>query len=137
MGEVRASVKLTNATDEALVRRGQLTAERVRSYQADALINTGAVMTVLPVHVVQQLGLNFTGRRLAEYADGRTDAVEVTEAVTINIQGRMTLDETLVLGSEVIIGQTVLEKPDLLPDCANRRLIPNPAHPDQPVLKIK
>jgi hypothetical protein len=25
----------------------------------------------------------------------------------------------------------------LLVDCANRRLLPNPAHPDQPVSKVK
>ena len=42
-----------------------------------------------------------------------------------------------MLGSEVLIGQTVLESLDLLVDCANHRVIPNPAHPDQPVIKIK
>ena len=42
-----------------------------------------------------------------------------------------------MLGDEVIIGQTVLGKLDLLVDCANRRLAPNPAHPDQPVTKVK
>jgi hypothetical protein len=39
--------------------------------------------------------------------------------------------------AEVLIGQTVLEKLDLLADSANRRLVPNPAHPDQPVSKVK
>ena len=50
---------------------------------------------------------------------------------------RDTLEEAMVLGDEVLIGQTVLEKLDLLADCANQRLIPNPAHPDQPVTKVK
>ena len=50
---------------------------------------------------------------------------------------RRTTEETLVLGSEVIIGQTVLESLDLFVDCLSRRVIPNPAHPDQPVVKIK
>ena len=48
-----------------------------------------------------------------------------------------TPSKRLVLGDEVLIGQTVLEKLDLHADCANRRLIPNPAHPDQPVSKVK
>ena len=49
-----------------------------------------------------------------------------------------TLEEALVLGDEVLIGQTVLDKKlDLLTDCANRRLVANPAHPDQPVSKVK
>ena len=47
------------------------------------------------------------------------------------------IDGKLVLGDEVRIGHTVLGKLDLRPDCANRRLIPNPAHPDQPVSKVK
>ena len=137
MGEVRTEVTLTNAIDEGLVRRGQLPKDQVRHYVADALVDTGAVRTVLPVHVVQELGLEILGERIAEYADGRKDAVGVTEAVDIDIDGRSTVDEALVLGDEVIIGQTVLEKLDLLVDCARGRLIPNPAHPDQPVTKVK
>ncbi len=137
MGEVRTEVTLTNAIDEGLVRRGQLLKDQVRHYVADALVDTGAVRTVLPVHVVQKLGLEILGERIAEYAHGRKDAASITEAVDIDIDSRSTVDEALVLGDEVIIGQTVLEKLDLLVDCARGRLIPNPAHPDQPVTKVK
>ena len=137
MGEVRSQVKLTNATDQSLVRRGQLTSDQVRAYTADALVDTGAVRSVLPMHVVQQLGLAVVDRQVAEYADGRQDVVGVTEALDFDIDGRRTLDEALVLGDEVIVGQTVLEKLDLLVDCVNRRVVPNPAHPDQPVSKVK
>lgn len=137
VGEVRTIARLSNAIDEALVRRGQIRPEQVRTYRADALVDTGAVRTVLPVHVVQQLGLAITGERIAEYADGRKDAVGVTEPLKIDIDGRTTVEEALVLGDEVIIGQTVLETLDLHVDCANKRLFPNPAHPDQPVVKIK
>ncbi len=137
MGEVRVKAKLTNAIDEALVRRGMLKPEQVRSYEADALVDTGAVRVALPVQVVQRLGLTIRGQRVAEYADGRKDIVDVTEPLIIEIEGRDTLEEALVLGDEVLIGQTVLEKLDLFVDCVNRRLIPNPAHPDQPVSKVK
>ena len=51
--------------------------------------------------------------------------------------GPDTVEEALVLGDEVLIGQTVLEKLDMLVDCVNQRLVPNPAHPDQPVTKVK
>ncbi len=43
----------------------------------------------------------------------------------------------MVLGHEVVIGHTALEKLDLCVDGVTRRLIPNPAHPDQPVSKVK
>jgi hypothetical protein len=137
MGEIRTKVRLVNAIDEALARRGQLPAGQIRSYEADAMVDTGAVRSVIPVHVLQGLGLGVRGQRVAEYADGRQDVVGVSEPVVFNVLGRDTLEEALVLGDEVLIGQTVLEKLDLLADCANRRLIPNPAHPDQPVSKVK
>ncbi len=137
MGEVRVRAKLTNAVDEALVRRGMLRPEQVRSYEADALVDTGAVCMILPSEVVARLGLATRGQRVAEFADGRTEAVGVTESLVVELEGRNTLEEALVLGDEVLIGQTVLEKLDLFVDCQRRRLVPNPAHPDHAVTKVK
>ena len=137
MGEVRVKARLTNAVDEDLVRRGMLAPEQVRAYDADALVDTGAVRTVLPPHVVARLGLGTRGQRMTEYADGRVEAVDVTGPVIVELEGRDTLEEALVLGDEVLIGQTVLEKLDLFVDCQGRRVVPNPAHPDQPVTKVK
>ncbi len=137
MGEVRANTLLVNAVDEALARRGQIAADEIRQYEADALVDTGVVRSILPAHVVQQLGLAIRGQRVVEYADGRNEAVGVTEPVIFNIYGRDTMEEALVLGDEVLVGQTVLEKLDLLVDCARQKLVPNPAHPDQPVTKVK
>ena len=137
MGEVRVKAKLINAVDEDLVRRGMLKPHDVRRYEADAVIDTGAVRTVIPTHVVQVLGLTERGKRIAEYADGRKDAVGITSPVIIELEGRDTLEEALILGDEVLIGQTVLEKLDLFVDCQRQMLVPNPAHPDQPVSKVK
>ncbi len=137
MDEVRVKVKLINALDRALARRGQIKKEEIRSYETNALIDTGAVSSVVPQFVMQQLGLESDGQRVAEYADGRKDTVELTEPITYEIMGRTTTEGAMVLGDEVLIGQTILEVMDLLVDCTNRRVIPNPAHPDQPVVKIK
>lgn len=137
LGEVRVKVKLTNGGDEVLVRRGLLTADKIRSYEADALVDTGAVRSVLPIHVVQLLGLAIVDKARATYANDAAEDVDVTEMVGITLLGRRITEETLVLGSEVLIGQTVLESLDLQVDCTNHRVIPNPAHPDQPVIKIK
>src|SRR6516164_585305 len=137
MGEIRVKVKITNSMDEMRLRRGEIKLSEVRTYEADAMVDTGAVRSVIPAHVKQQLGVLDRGHRVAEYADGRTESVEITEPIIFDIAGRDTPEEALVLGDEVLIGQTVLEKLDLLADCANHRLIPNPAHPDQPVSKVK
>jgi clan AA aspartic protease len=130
MGEAKTQVKLINATDESLARRGQLAPEKVRVYETNAVVDTGAVCTILPADVVQFLGIDSPDQRAAEYADGRKEIVSVSDSVIVVIRGRRTKDEALILGDEILIGQTVLEKLDLHVDCANQRVIPNPAHPD-------
>jgi clan AA aspartic protease len=136
MGEIRTKLLLTNAVDEALASLGKLPFDQVRRMEVDAVVDTGAVSPVLTVHVVDQLGLLTRGNRVAQMA-GRNEVVGVTGPVVFEIQTRNTIEEALILDDEVLVGQTVLEKLDLLADCANQRLIPNPAHPAQPVLKVR
>jgi predicted aspartyl protease len=137
MGEVRTATLLTSGVDEDLTRRGQLSADKIRRYEADAMVDTRAVRSIIPPHVVERLGLTIRGKRVVEYADGRNDVMDVTGPILFTILKRDTLEEALVLGDQVLIGQTVLEKLDLMVDCNSRRVIPNPAHPDQPVTKVK
>jgi clan AA aspartic protease len=137
MGEVKVRTKLVNHVDEVRAREGEIPMERVRTYETDATVDTGAVRMIIPQFVLEQLGIGTNRGAVAEYADGRKDAVRVSDGILINIMGRETIDEALILGDEVLIGQTVLEKMDLLVDCHERRVIANPAHPDQPVSKVK
>lgn len=137
MGAIRVKVRLVSSYDEMRVRRGELAADQMRSCETEALVDTGAVRTVIPLQVQQQLGLATRNQATAEYADGRKETVGVTEPVIFEIMHRNTLEEALVLGTEVLIGQTVLEKLDLWADCAGQRLVPNPAHPDQAVSMVK
>ena len=95
------------------------------------------VRSVIPVHVLERLGVQPRGSRVAQYAEGRKETVGISEPIIFDILGRDTLEEAMVLGDEVLIGQTVLEKLDLLADCGNHRLVPNPDHPDQPVSKVR
>jgi predicted aspartyl protease len=129
MGEVHVKARLTNAIDEALARRRTLAPDRVRSYEADALVDTGATRTVLPPEVVDRLGRGIRGQLVVGDADGHQEALSVTEPLVVEIDGHDTFDEALMLGDQVLIGQTVLGKLDLLVDCDGRRLIPNPRRP--------
>ncbi len=137
MGEVRAKVLLTNATDAQMARQRLIPQDQVRHYLADAMVDTGAVTMVIPPHVLHHLGVESGRERMAVLADGSRRGVPVTSALGVEILGRDTIDEALVMGDEVLIGQTILEKTDLLVDCANRQLVPHPDHPDQPILKVK
>ena len=137
MGEIRVKVILTNSADEMLHRRRKLKKSDIRRFETDAVVDTGAVRSVIPVYVMEKLGVMTRGQRVADYADGRKESVGITEPIIFDILGRDTLEEALVLGDEILIGQTILEKLDLLADCANQKLIPNPAHPNQPVSKVR
>jgi clan AA aspartic protease len=137
MGAVRVKVKLTNAIDEELVTRGLLAPSLLRQYEVDGLVDTGAVSLVIPIQLVEQLGLRIRGQRMAQYANGSEEVIGVTGPVIIECEGRETVVEALAVGNEVLIGQVVLEQTDLLVDCKNQRLIPNPEHPNYPVAMIK
>lgn len=135
MGEIRVRVKLTNAVDAVLAHQGRLPAEQVRCCETDAMVDTGAIRSVIPASLVPSLGVEIMDRRPAQLADGSQQSVDVTGPILFELEGRKTLEEALVLRNEVLIGQTVLEAVDLLADCRGRRLVPG--HPDGPVLKIK
>lgn len=133
--EIRVQVKLLNAGDEALVRRGLLSPEQVRSYIADAIVDPDLYVSVLPSQVVRQLGLTTIGK-VRGSAIGVARMVEQTEIVTIDINGRRTVTDALVAGSEVVIGRIVLAHLDLVLDRAQVKVVPNPAHPDGPVFRV-
>ena len=131
MGEVHIRARLTNAFDEALFRRGALTADRVRSCEVDVVVDTGTAHMVLPREIADRLGLAIRSHQVAYLAGGHSEGVDVTEPLIVEIDGRTTADEALMLGDEVLIGQTVLEKLDFLVDCSRQQLVSNPKHGGQ------
>jgi clan AA aspartic protease len=137
MGEVRAQVRLINVADITAVAAGKLDPKGVRSVEANAMVDTGAVRSCVPQPLLDRLGIQPLEHTLVEYANGQKKAVGVAYGIVFDILHRRTSDDALVLGDEVLIGQTLLEKLDLVVDCVNRRVMPNPAHPDVPVNKLK
>ena len=137
MGEVRVKVKLTNTADAAAAAAGKMAADAVRTVEADALVDTGAVRSCVPAALLQRLGIFPADQMMVQYANGAKEAVGVAYGVQFEIMHRKSSDDALILGDEVFIGQTLLEKMDLFVDCAGRRLVPNPAHPDFAVNKLK
>ena len=135
MGEVRIKVKLSNVADQAAVAAGQLSPDQVRNVEADAMVDTGAVRSCIPAPLLERLGIKPYDRVTVELADGRKNEVGIADGVRFEIMHRRSSDDALILGDEVLIGQTLLEKMDLLMDCTRRRLVP--AHPEGAVNKLK
>jgi predicted aspartyl protease len=135
MGEVRVKVKLTNGGDQMAADGGDLDLAQIRTCEVEGMVDTGAVRSVIPEAVARRLGLPAARMKTVAFADGRTQSVPLAGPLVFEIDGRDTFDDAYVLGDEVLIGQTVLEKMDLLVDCARHRLVP--AHPEGPINKLK
>ena len=136
MGQVHVRVVLTNHREAVLARLGQLDASRVHRYETEALIDTGAVRSTIPAAVAERLGLFRLRKTDAKYADGRVEEVDVTEAVTVEILGRETEMNPMILGEQILLGVIVLEGLDLMVDCNRNRLVPYQGTWDQPVFRV-
>ena len=103
------------------------------------LVDSGAVMLVLPQDLVETLGLSEVGKVIVTYADERKEERPVAGIVTVKVGNRLTSVNCVVglPNSEPLLGQIVLEAMDLLVDCAQQKLVPRPESPFLPLLKVK
>ena len=126
MGKVVERVRITNIFHPE------------KSVEVDALIDTGATMVVLPQDIVDKLGLRKVREVKVRYANNKVEIKPVYRAVIIEIFGREGTFDVIgeEEGSQPLIGQVVLEVLDLIVDPKTRKLIPNPASPETPMINI-
>jgi clan AA aspartic protease len=136
MGQVHVQLVLSNYREAVLARLGQFDVSQVHRYETEALIDTGAVQSVIPSAVADRLGLMRLRRTDAQYADGRIEEVDLAEVVIIEMLGRQIEITPMVLGEHVLLGVMVLEGLDLMVDCHNNRLVPSQGTWDQPVFRV-
>ena len=139
MGEMVVSVELENTTDRDIASGGLRDESTVRRTRVEGVVDTGAVMLVLPENVVTRLGLRTRRQVAVIYADERRETRLVAGPVTIRIGNRFMITDAIVGPplSELLIGQIVLAALDLVADWANRTVAPRPESPDSPLLKLK
>jgi len=138
MGEVRVSVRLENASDKYRAVEGSLGDRPIRFYSGIGIVDTGAIMLAIPESVSSAVGLIPTGSFVAGMADGARTRLPVAGPVDITIKGRTMTTEAAILpsGTEILIGQIVLERLDLFVDCRGQTLVPRPESPDIPLLNM-
>ena len=126
MGKVIEKVKITNVFEPS------------KSVEIDALIDTGATMVVLPQDMVNKLGLRKVREVKVRYANNKVEMKPVYRAVVIEILGREGTFDIICEeeGSQPLVGQVVLEILDLVVDPRTRKLMPNPASPETPMIDI-
>lgn len=139
MGEIKVKIDLENFGDRYLYNKNIIQADEIRKYQIEALVDTGAVMLMLPQDVVEKLGLEELRKVIVQYADERKEERSVAGTVTIKIGDRF-MNTDCVIGppsSECLIGQVILEELDLIADCQTQTLASRPESPIYPSLKMK
>jgi clan AA aspartic protease len=139
MGEIRLKIQLENTVDREMVKREVLPKDQVRTFEVDAMVDTGAVMLMLPQDVVEKLGLRTMRTVVVTYADERKEERAVAGTVTIKIGDRFMATDCIVGPPmcEPLIGQIILEELDLIADCQRQTLGPRPESPIYPLLKLK
>ena len=137
MGEIVVQCEVENTVDRANANGGLVPASQVRRANVEGVVDTGAVMLMLPQNLVERLGLETCQTVIVSYADERKEERPVAGPVTVRIGDRITQTQC-VIGPplcEVLIGQLVLEAVDMVADCTSRTLTPRT--PDYPLLKMK
>ncbi len=137
MGEIVVECEVENTVDRANADNGLVAESVVRRASIKGVVDTGAVMLMLPQNLVERLGLAAHQTVIVSYADERKEERQVAGPVTVKIGDRITQTQC-VIGPplcEVLIGQLVLEAVDMVADCTNRTLTPRT--PDYPLLKMK
>ncbi|MEW6557145.1 MAG: aspartyl protease family protein [Elusimicrobiota bacterium] len=139
MGEIRVKVRLENEVDLFLYEENKIVKKKVRSAEVDALVDTGAVMVLLPQDLVEKLGLRKFGKAIITLANEEKVELDKAGTVALTIGDRQMKTACLVgpPGCEPLIGQLVLEELDLIPDPLKRTITPRPESPYLPTLKLK
>jgi clan AA aspartic protease len=139
MGEVRAKVLLENQRDRILADAGHIAATSVRRVEVDALVDTGAVMMLLPQDAVETLGLPLDGKIIVTLADDSRVELPRARLLSVSVAGRQ-MDTDCLVGPprcEPLLGQLILERLDLVIDPVKQKVSPRPESPFLPSLKLK
>lgn len=126
MGKIIERVKLTSLFNPN------------KSVEVEAVVDTGATMVVLPEDIVEALELRKVREVKVRYANNKVETKPIYGVVTIELKGRSANLDVLVeeKGSQPLIGQVLLELLDLVIEPKTRKLIPNPASPEMPMMEI-
>ena len=103
MGLITTNITLRNPRDQSLA-----------SYEAEALVDTGALLLCIPEHIALQLRLEMHHQREVETADGKRHQCPYVGPIEITFGNRTCFAGALVLGNEVLLGAVPMEDLDLV-----------------------
>jgi clan AA aspartic protease len=138
MGKVVVTALIENLDDLFEVEKGQRALDQVRRVEVtNALVDTGATGLLVPLRLVQQLGLRQWRSRSAQTIGGQV-AISMYQTVRLTIQGRDCHCDVGAIPDRfpVIIGQVPLELLDWVVDPKGQRLMGNPEHGGEHMMDV-
>jgi predicted aspartyl protease len=126
MGTITVELELVNNADMIRAADGHLTPDKVRRVKVPAVVDAGAMISVLPEKTVAELGLPQSGEVEVRFADGRREKRKVVDNMHLTLMGRSMLMDAIVEPNrtDALLGVIVLERLDFLVDPVNSTLYP-------------
>lgn len=124
MGQVRTKLTITNRADEIRAADGTIKPEQIRSITLDtALADTGATSLCLPIHLIDQLGLEPLKEVLTRTAAGYQRS-RVFQDAKITVGDRVGVFQCLELpgGDDALLGAIPMEELGVEPDLQKQEL---------------
>ena len=132
MGKVVTKAWLRNNQDLTRLADGRIAVEQVRQQEQELIVDTGARAVGLPLSIIEQLGLPATRKVTVTLSDGSRQERQLYGEWRVQVGDRDDVFSCVAKpeGAPLLLGQLVLEALDLVVDCGQQRLIPNPEAPD-------
>jgi predicted aspartyl protease len=126
VGRVTVDITVTNYRDLHLNQAGMLAPEKVRRFQLQSIVGTGATHLVLPADAAERLGLPTVAEATIRFASGQSTTSPIVADAYVELQGRAGAFRAVLEPNRTtaLIGAIVLEDLDFLVDCTNQRLVP-------------
>jgi clan AA aspartic protease len=111
MGLVYASIELTNADDEALVKRHIIDADEVRKINVEMLVDSGSLYLVINEDIQSFLQLPFIEKKRAVLANDMRNEYDLVGPVRVSFEGKVTYCEAVVMpgSAEPLLGAIPME----------------------------
>ena len=139
MGLVYANIKLINDRDTGRFEDGRIREDQIRKVEITALVDSGAYMLVINQNIKTQLGLRVRRTQTAPLADGTMIDMDIVGPIEVHFENRSATCNAMVIpgDNEVLLGAIPMEEMDVMIHPKENRLIVNPDHPYQAVVKLK
>ena len=132
MGKIVIKALLSNNQDLTRLADGRIVVDQVRQQEQELIVDTGARAVGLPLSIIERLGLPPTRKVTVTLSDGSRQERQLYGELRVQVGDRDDVFSCVAKpeGAPLLLGQLVLEALDLVVDCGQQRLIPNPEAPD-------